>query len=59
MVVFMLSMIFAFALIAVTTVVMTILAMLLMRCLLGLGPSFEVHASSFLDEEAHASSAIS
>ena len=36
-----------------------LLAMLLMRCLLGLGPSFEVHSSSFLDEEAHASSAIS
>jgi hypothetical protein len=59
--VFALSMIFAFALIAMTTVVMTILALLLMRWMLGLGRFlWHVHTptGAFIEVEGQASRAI-
>jgi hypothetical protein len=62
---FVLSMIFAFVLVAMTTVFMTIFAMLLMRWMLGLGQALDrmgrVHtpSESFRADEVPASRAIS
>ncbi|MGA7848670.1 MAG: hypothetical protein WCA13_06140 [Terriglobales bacterium] len=60
--VFMLSMIFAFALIAMTTVAMTIFAVLLMRWMLEFDRSLchaHMSAEAFRNDEAQASRAIS
>jgi hypothetical protein len=60
--VFMLIMMFAFVLIAATTVAMTIVAMSLMQWVLEHGRSLRrahTPGDSFLDDEAQASSAMS
>jgi len=60
--VFMLSMIFAFELIAMTTVATTIFAVLLMRWMLEFDRSLchvHISAEAFLDDETRASRAIS